>query len=122
LSGAVAKELDRNAFMNLMIVQLQNQDPLKPLEDKEFLAQLAQFSSLEQMQQVSSKMDVVAAGMQIGNVISLVGHTITAQSPTEDESISGVVSGVVYEDGMAQLTVGNHVINPLWITKIDGKS
>lgn len=46
-------DLDRNAFLKLLTVQLSNQDPLNPIEDREFVAQLAQFSALEQMQNLN---------------------------------------------------------------------
>lgn len=46
-------DLDKNAFLRLLTTQLANQDPLNPIEDREFIAQLAQFSSLEQMQNLN---------------------------------------------------------------------
>ncbi|MEN1759446.1 flagellar hook capping FlgD N-terminal domain-containing protein [Anoxynatronum sibiricum] len=45
--------LDKDAFMRLLVTQLSNQDPLSPMEDREFIAQMAQFSSLEQMQNLN---------------------------------------------------------------------
>lgn len=47
-------DLDKDAFLRLLTTQLANQDPLNPMEDKEFIAQLAQFSSLEQMQTLNT--------------------------------------------------------------------
>jgi flagellar basal-body rod modification protein FlgD len=52
--------MGRDAFMNLLLTQLQHQDPTQPQADGDFLAQLAQFSSLEQLQQANSKLDTIA--------------------------------------------------------------
>lgn len=49
-------DLDKDAFLRLLTTQLANQDPLNPMEDKEFIAQLAQFSSLEQMQNLNKNL------------------------------------------------------------------
>ena len=51
-----SQELDRDAFLNLLITQLQNQDPLNPTDSVEFTAQLAQFSSLEQLGNVNDNL------------------------------------------------------------------
>jgi flagellar basal-body rod modification protein FlgD len=53
--------LGRDAFMNLLLTQLQHQDPTQPQADGEFLAQLAQFSALEQLQQMNKKLDAMAS-------------------------------------------------------------
>jgi flagellar basal-body rod modification protein FlgD len=53
--------LGRDAFMNLLITQLQHQDPTQPQADGEFLAQLAQFSSLEQLQSMNQKLDTISS-------------------------------------------------------------
>lgn len=50
---AKKNDLDKNVFLRLLTTQLSNQDPLNPMEDKEFIAQMAQFSSLEQMQNLN---------------------------------------------------------------------
>ena len=51
------QELDRTAFLSLLLTQLSNQDPLEPMKDEDFIAQLAQFSSLERLEEISSSMN-----------------------------------------------------------------
>lgn len=50
--------LGKDAFLQILVTQLQNQDPLSPMEDKDFIAQMAQFSSLEQMQDLNKNMQM----------------------------------------------------------------
>ncbi|MBR1735637.1 MAG: flagellar hook capping protein, partial [Firmicutes bacterium] len=52
----VSSDLDKNAFLRLLTTQLQYQDPLSPMENTEFIAQMAQFTSLEQMQNLNTTM------------------------------------------------------------------
>jgi flagellar basal-body rod modification protein FlgD len=52
--------LGKDAFMTLLVTQLQHQDPTQPMDDSAFLAQLAQFSSLEQLQNLNEKLDSIA--------------------------------------------------------------
>jgi flagellar basal-body rod modification protein FlgD len=53
------KSLGRDAFLNLLVTQLQHQDPMQPQADGEFIAQLAQFSSLESLQQMQATLDSI---------------------------------------------------------------
>jgi flagellar basal-body rod modification protein FlgD len=79
--------LGKDAFLKLLVVQLQNQDPLNPLDDKEFIAQLAQFSSLEQMTNISegissltdktAQQDMLSAVNYIGKEVTASGDGIT---------------------------------------------
>lgn len=73
--------LGKDAFMRLLVAQLQNQDPLKPMDDKEFTAQLAQFSSLEEMQNISKSMQNLASSQTSSsktNAVGFIGKEVTA--------------------------------------------
>ena len=81
-SAVPSKELDKDAFLNLLIAQLQNQDPLNPTDSTEFTAQLAQFSSLEQLSNVNENLELVQhfqASINNSQAVSLIGKEITAK-------------------------------------------
>ena len=56
--------LGRDAFLSLLVTQLQHQDPTQPMDNSQFIAQLAQFSSLEQLQQVNTTLSSIASYFQ----------------------------------------------------------
>jgi flagellar basal-body rod modification protein FlgD len=69
-------EMGKDEFLKILIAQLSHQDPTQPMQDKEFIAQMAQFSSLEQMTNVSSEISKVAALLEKGQAVSLLGRTV----------------------------------------------
>lgn len=64
-TNRAAETLGRDAFLQLLTTQLAHQDPLQPQGDTEFIAQLAQFSSLEQLTQMRGTLDVIAAALAV---------------------------------------------------------
>ncbi len=82
---APADMADRDTFLKLLTTQLQNQDPSSPMDNEQFLSQLAQFSSLEQLMGVQETMSAVAQGIQAMNSASmanLLGTTVVARGNT----------------------------------------
>ena len=82
-----SKELGRDAFLNLLITQLQNQDPLNPTDSTEFTAQLAQFSSLEQLGNVNDNIKQLLnfqASSNNSQAVALIGKGITASGNSLD--------------------------------------
>ena len=71
--------LDRQAFLKLLVTELRNQDPLEPMKDREFIAQLAQFSTLEQMTSLNNRFDKF---LKL-NASSLMGKTVKTTSGEE---------------------------------------
>lgn len=57
--------LGRDAFLQLLVTQLQNQDPLSPMEDADFIAQMAQFASLEKLTQMADSLEILVASVLI---------------------------------------------------------
>ena len=74
-SSTRANSLGSDAFLKLLVVQLQNQDPTSPQSNTEFIAQLAQFSSLEQLQSMRTTLDTIAAALQLPTSTTTTGET-----------------------------------------------
>lgn len=91
-------ELGKNDFMELMIAQLKNQNPLEPQDNGDFIAQLAQFSSVEGIQKLSGSVDDVAGQFRSTQALqasAMVGRTVLAPSQTGILGADGQMSGVV---------------------------
>lgn len=93
--GSTLTEAD---FLELLVAQIQYQDPLNPQSSTDMAAQLAQFSSLQQATDSSSSLSMLQAN-------SLVGSTVTIQV-SDTKTTSGEVTGVVMSDGTPEITVG----------------
>lgn len=104
------KALGRDAFLKLLVAQLRHQDPLKPQDDSAFVAQLAQFSSLEQTMGINDRLDTLAVqsqGLQNSEVVGLVGKlaTVRGNLVTADGSGSGVPLAFTLSGAAEQSTV-----------------
>ena len=93
-----AKALGKDSFLKLLVTELQYQDPLKPMENTEFVAQMAQFSSLEQMQNMNGDMSKLLT-------LSLMGKTVSGKD-VDNQAVQGTVAGIKFgEGGAIDLTV-----------------
>lgn len=95
-------ELGKNDFLKLLVTQLRYQDPMKPMEDKEFIAQMAQFSSLEQMQNMNSALLTAQASGLIGNRVKWNDAVTNAEK-------TGTVVGVSMVSGQPKLVIYSDV-------------
>ena len=104
-------ELGKDDFLKLFVAQLQHQDPMSPMENAEFIGQMASFSSLEQMSNL-------AAANERTNAIGLIGRTVTYTDAAK-QTHTGKVEKVTTVDGKPSLTVaGIDKIDPATITQV----
>ena len=108
-SESSSNDADKDMFLQLLVTQLQYQDPLEPVDNTEFIAQTAQFSLLEEMQSMSEEFSQNKAFQMIGKYV-----TASVQNPITNsmESISGYVEGVSINDGETTLDMGDYSIDP----------
>ncbi len=90
--GRTSAVLDKNDFLKILITQLTHQDPTQPMDDKEFIAQMAQFSSLEQMTNMSEGLTKVADLIARSQAVSLLGSAVDV-----NDEAGNTVSGIVDE-------------------------
>jgi flagellar basal-body rod modification protein FlgD len=88
-----SNELGKDDFLKLLITQMQNQDPTEPMENTEFIAQMAQFSSLEQMTNMASSFEKMSNYISASEGASMLGKTV--QVNVGDATVTGVVSGAI---------------------------
>jgi flagellar basal-body rod modification protein FlgD len=106
-AAKASQGLGKDAFLTLLITQLQNQDPLNPADSTEFTAQLAQFSSLEQLSNVNKNLETLSlyqASINNAQAVSFIGKDIVARGDTL-EVTSGQPAPCEFELGAAAKTV-----------------
>lgn len=132
-------ENDSNMFLTLMLKQLENQDPTEPTDNTQWLSQLAQYSSLEQMTKMNSGLEDCAKfisamysdmnlNSEISQTLSMIGKEVTLKIPDEEDktkytTVKGVVSEASFEDGTGKLKVGDKfysIGNVISIRESDG--
>ncbi len=94
-------KLGKDAFLQLLVAEMQNQDPLEPSSNTDYIAQLATFSQVEELQNVSYSMQQSQAGGLVGKVVIM----LTKNAAGETGYVDGVVERVVNKDGKTYLGV-----------------
>jgi flagellar basal-body rod modification protein FlgD len=111
LQSAAGQSLGKDQFLKLLVSQLQHQDPMNPMEDKDFMGQMAQFSSLEQITNLVKATEQMSFSSQVSQSVALIGHQV---SWTADDGTlkSGTATSVAFDNGKIQITVGEDTIAP----------
>ncbi|RMG16457.1 MAG: flagellar hook capping protein [Planctomycetota bacterium] len=113
LSGneAMQETLDREAFLQLLVTQLKNQSPLDPVKNEDFIAQLAQFSQLENSEAMGRNLRDLVGLQQLSQGAALVGKEVDYLDPASGDERSGRVSGVEVVSGEARLVVDGSTLS-----------
>lgn len=95
--------LGQEQFMKILLAQLQYQDPLKPMDNQQFLAQMAQFSALAQTSQLNDRIDTLLTIQAATQSIGLIGKTVEVQ--ISSGARVGTVASLTFSSGQPNLTV-----------------
>ena len=123
------RTLDQDAFLKILITQLANQDPSKPMEDKEFISQMANFSSLEQMTQMNKALtgfidmqkdnSFLANSQLIGKEIKWEQVVSSPTGETQIREIDSVVKAIKFQQGKTRLILeSGEVIDTIQVIHI----
>jgi flagellar basal-body rod modification protein FlgD len=113
-NGAMGKD----QFLKLFVAQLQHQDPMNPMNDSEFMGQMASFSTLEQVSNLAAANERIASNLTSTSAIGLIGRTISYVDEN-DQIQTGKVDKVTTAGGKPMLTVdGVDGIDPATITQV----
>ena len=119
-TSSLSSEISMENFLTLFVTQLQNQNPLDPTDNTEFMSQLAQFSTLEQAQQqteyLSDISSIGSASLQLDQISlasTFIGKTIKySDSSDSSKTLSGVVEGVkLEEDGTVSFLIDGESVS-----------
>jgi flagellar basal-body rod modification protein FlgD len=117
-STQAANGMGKDTFMKLLVAQMSNQNPMEPTDDKEMIAQMTQFSTLEQITNMATESTKSATASQMSQAVNLLGRTVTYLD-TDGNKQTGTVDQVSMVNGAPNLTVGgNDGITTSQITQV----
>jgi len=99
------RDLNLEDFLKLMITELQNQDPLNPLDNAQILQQVSQISNIDATTKLSGTLDSVLLGQSVASASALIGKSVGGLTDAGDQ-VSGIVDRVSIEDGQANVHIG----------------
>jgi flagellar basal-body rod modification protein FlgD len=105
-ADSTSSQMDKDLFLKLMVTQLRNQDPMNPQDSAEFLAQTAQFTSLEKLEAVASQSSQALAAQMAFGASSLAGRTVSYIAEDGVTETQGTVDSVRFTAAGPMLTVG----------------
>jgi flagellar basal-body rod modification protein FlgD len=106
-----SQALNQNDFLQLLVAQIQYQDPMNPQSDTQMAAQMAQFTALQQATQSTNSLAMMQAN-------SLIGSTVSVQIDSSTPPVTGVVQGVSMASGSPQIVVNGSIYDVSQVTSV----
>ena len=110
VASSVSSQLGEDAFLKLLTTQLQNQDPLSPMDDTQSIAQLAQFSSVQAMNNLQTSFSSFESNFSVMQSAGLIGKTVSAQSTDASgnvTTVTGTVKTIGVVNGVPEFTLAD---------------
>lgn len=111
------QELDKNAFLQLFVTQLQYQDPTSPQDQSQFMSQMAQFTMLEQLTNVYTEVAGLSILQEMNQASSLIGRQVEVKD-SEGALLTGQVEKVSFTDGFVQIYVDGNAYDLTKVTEV----
>ncbi|MGX7707019.1 flagellar hook assembly protein FlgD [Methylobacterium sp. Gmos1] len=106
--SSFAASMNSDTFLTLLMAQLKNQDPTKPMDSTEYVGQLATFSQVEQATKTNTKLDSLLASSFLDQADTVIGRTLTSADGTQTGTVQSV--RVTSDGALARLTSGQDVL------------
>jgi flagellar basal-body rod modification protein FlgD len=109
-ASSVGSQLGEDAFLKLLTTQLQNQNPLQPMDDTQSIAQLAQFSSVQAMNNLQSSFSTFESNFSVMQSAGLIGKSVSAQSTDSSgnvTTVTGTVKTIGVVNGVPEFTLAD---------------
>lgn len=113
--------LNKDMFLDLLVKELTYQDPMEPMNSRDFITQLAQFSSLKQLNNLDSKITEALKIQMLHQGAQMIGYIVEGVDPLTEEKVNGEVKQVYLKEGTVYLMVGDKKIPLSSITNILSK-
>lgn len=112
--------LDSDQFMQILMAQLTHQNPLEPMDNAEMMTQFSQLNSLQELREIHTSMDKLAASNQVIYLASLIGKSVKVNRP-DGNILEGVVEEVITEKDNPQLRIGTEKVSVNDVIEVKGE-
>ncbi|HLI97568.1 MAG TPA: flagellar hook capping FlgD N-terminal domain-containing protein [Candidatus Baltobacteraceae bacterium] len=115
-ASASNSQLSSSDFLSLLTTELQNQDPMNPVDDTQSVAQLAQFSALSATEEMDQSFQAFQSNFGVMQSASLIGKTVTVSTPQatgNNSTVTGTVASIEVQNGLPYFTMNNSSGQPI---------